>query len=191
MESDDIHIGFDLDGVLIDHSQVKVELAAQRGVRVPQARTNAVFFEKYFEKRETYLALQNELYSDPVVSLRSPLLSGATKTLDALSGAGISFTLVSRRRNSQWSQKVLEHHGLSPKYFDESNTYFVRKPEEKNHVAIRVGITHYIDDEPRILKHLLDVPNRFLMDPYGAFPPSEEYTSVRSHREFIDHVLKK
>jgi phosphoglycolate phosphatase-like HAD superfamily hydrolase len=190
MKSEAIHIGFDLDGVLIDHSKVKVDLAAQIGVAVPPMRTNAAFFADYFQK-PAYRELQDRLYSDPIISLRAPLMAGALGTLDGLQEAGVRFTLVSRRREPIWAKRVLKHHGLWPTYFAEANTFFVLKPEEKNQVALRVGITHYIDDEVRILKHLLDVPNHFLMDPYSVFPPSDEYTTVRSHREFLNHVLKK
>lgn len=189
MKSGDIHIGFDLDGVLIDHSQVKVDLASEFGVKVPQTRTNAAFLANHFKKLKKYYAFQERLYNDPVISLRAPLMRDAVSTLDALTSVGIAVTLVSRRREPQWAQKILEHHGLSPKYFDEANTYFVRKPEEKNHVALRTGITHFIDDEPRILRHLLDVPNHFLLDPYSVFPLSESYVMVRSHKEFLDHIL--
>lgn len=188
MQSDAIHIGFDLDGVLIDHTRVKVDLAAQQGITVPLKRTNTAFLRNYFPSEKDYRAYQAMLYEDPVVSLRSALMPGALETLRGLTEAGIRFTLVSRRREPRWAKKVLEHHGLRPRFFDDENTYFVQKPEEKNHVALRTGITHYIDDEPRVLRCLLDVPNRFLLDPYGAFPASDDYAIVRSHPEFIAYV---
>ena len=186
MKSDAIHIGFDLDGVLIDHAQVKVDLAAQAGVLVPIERTAAAFLKTHFSDVEDYRALQKRLYDDPVISLRSPVMEGARATLAAVRNAGMRYTLVSRRADDDGAMRLLEHHLLRPRYFDDDNTYFVREKADKNHIARKVGITHYIDDDVSVLEHLLDVPNRYLMDPYGQYASTGEYTVVRSHRQFLE-----
>lgn len=184
----DIHIGLDLDGVLIDHAAQKVLLARQLGVSIRPEQTNPDILRDIM-KRADYIRLQDRLNEDPVVSLQSPLMPGALPLLSALADRGIPFTLVSRRRNPQWAKKILEHHGMRPAYLHDGNTYFVGKPEEKNHVALRKGITHYLDDQIRVLKHLEDVPNKFLMDPHGIWAPTHWFGVVHSLPDFLRRII--
>lgn len=186
--TDDIHIGLDLDGVLIDHTAQKILLARELGVNIRPAQTNTAVLSGLMD-HDKYVQLQDRLYNDPVVSLRSPLMEGASDMLSTLARQGIRFTLVSRRRKPDWAKHILEHHGLRPGFLYDDNTYFVGRPEEKNHVALRLGITHYLDDEIKVLKHLEDVPNKFLMDPHGVYAPTHWFGVVRSLPEFLKRVI--
>ena len=78
--------------------------------------------------------------------------------------------------------------GLWPKYFNESNAFFVVEPIEKNIKAKELGITHYVDDETKILNVLEDVPNKFLFDHMNVFPEGN-YAKVTSHEELAKYFL--
>ena len=55
-------------------------------------------------------------------------------------------------------------------------------PEDKNTKAVELGVTHYFDDEPRVLEKLVDVKNKFLFDPIDALKNSG-YARVKSWKE--------
>jgi hypothetical protein len=188
MESNTIHIGFDLDGVLLDHTATKVELARALGVAIAPEQTPSEVLSAHLA-RDAYRRLQELLYDDPIQSLRSPLMEGALDTLRAVREAGLPCTLISRRRNAPWALHLLEYHHLHPGYFDDGNTYFVDTPADKERVAARIGVTHYLDDELKVLGHLSSVPHRYLMDPFGLHPEVLGIQTVRTHAQFRQLVL--
>lgn len=189
MNSDAIHIGFDLDGVLIDHAQTKVELAAEYGVNIMPVQTNAAVLRTLMQP-DDYEELRSRLYNDPATLAASPLMHGATDALQSLQKAGIRFSLISRRKDTEMAFNLLEHHGLRPTFLKDENTFFVREDKDKENVARTIGITHYIDDKTKVLDVVTSVPNRYLMDPHGALEESGDYVIVRSHPEFIGHFVK-
>ncbi|HXV26565.1 MAG TPA: hypothetical protein VD862_00840 [Candidatus Paceibacterota bacterium] len=184
MNSGVIHIGLDMDGVLIDHAAQKQTLARTAGYTLSLKQTGSAHLVKLMPNPE-YRLLQAKLYDDPDISLRSPLMPGVHELLSGFRRRNVRYTLVSRRRRPDWAAHILRHHKLWPDFFTEENAFFVTRPEEKNHVALRVGITHYLDDEVKILRILEDVPHKFLMDPYGMYAPTAWYAVMRSLPEFL------
>ena len=177
-------IGFDMDGVIIDHVPNKVKLAAELGFNITKEQTPSEILRTIMPTPQ-YRELQGILYDHPQIGLSAPMMPGVKEVLAKIKSKKIPYFLISRRKNREnpsMGVKLLVKHGLWPEYFNEKNTYFVKEVEEKEHKAKELGITHYIDDERKVLTALVSVKNRFLFDRLGAFPNSE-YTRLTSWKE--------
>lgn len=161
-------IGFDMDGVIIDNTANKIKIAKKFGFDLKPEDTPADFIEGIVPE-----AILNEirplLYDNPEVALSADLVAGAREGLAKVKASGAPYFLISRRRNSELAIGLLIKHGIWPTYFNESNAFFVREPEEKNKHAIRLGINSYVDDQPSVLEKLTAVPEKFLFDRFGRF----------------------
>ncbi len=181
-------IGFDLDGVIIDHSSTRIKLAKDFGVELKPEQTPSEIIEhvipaKILDKIKYFM------YDDPVVSQMSPLMPGVKEILSQVKERDPYF-LISRRRNPGKAIDLLKKYELWPKYFNEENSFFVLKAEDKNETAVKLGVTHYIDDEHSILEKLVGVNNKFLFDNLNCFPDAGFYKRLKSWHEFNNSVLQ-
>ena len=177
-------IGFDMDGVIIDHVPNKVKLAAEFGFNITKEQTPSEILRTIMPTPK-YRELQNILYDHPEVGLSAFLMPGVKEVLAKIKDKKIPYFLISRRKNREnpsMAIKLLTRHGLWPEYFNEKNTYFVKEIEEKEFKAKELGITHYIDDERKVLTALVSVKHKFLFDYLGVFPNSE-YSRIASWEE--------
>lgn len=181
-------IGFDMDGVIIDHTQNKIAVARKFGIELVLHETPSDIMR---EKIETELRrkIQQAIYDDPDIALSPPLMDGAARGIEFVKKNKIQYFLISRRKNPAIAVELLQIHGLWPAYFDQSNTFFVLGPVEKNEKAQSMGITHYIDDELGVIDVLVDVPNKFLFDPHNALPNADHYSRISSWGELLPHLL--
>ena len=177
-------VGFDLDGVIIDHHQIKIQLAKDFGFRITPAQTDSDIMRTLMPEK-IVSEIQHLLYYDPKFSLCSPLMRGARNALKKLQKEKTSFTLISRRKNPVIAKELLKNHGIWPNYFNESNSYFVIKIEDKNKKAKELGVTHYLDDEEIVITALKSVPHRFLFDHFQVLENSDFYKRVSSWPEFL------
>lgn len=192
-------IGFDLDGVILNHVLMKIKLARKFGFTLKPEETPSEVIESIIERPVLDKLLQI-LYHDPKVFKTASLMRGVKSGLLKLQKNNLPFVLISRRREPISAIEALKHHGLWPKFFNEKNAFFVAKPEDKNIKAREMGVTHYADDEMGILEKLVDVKNRFLFDNLGAFSAkggfasggknTNGYTRVSSWKELTNHFLK-
>lgn len=182
-------IGFDMDGVIIDHTVSKLKLAEKFGFKLKPKETHSEIISKIIDK-SVYPKFQQVLYYDPKIFKKTPLMIGARAGLNTIKKSGIPFVLLSRRRQPEATILILKHYNLWPRFFNESNTFFVAEPEDKNIKARGLGVTHYVDDETGVLEKLVDVKNRFLFDNLGAFENTSDYTRVESWKELIGHFLR-
>lgn len=182
-------IGFDMDGVIIDHTNSKLKLAKQFGFKLKPRETHSDIMRSIFDK-PSYLRFQKALYYDPKIFKKTPLMAGAKAGLGVIKKSRLPFVLISRRRNPKISIEILKFYKLWPKYFNSKNTFFVLNPEDKNVKAKEFGVTHYVDDQIGVLKKLIDVENRFLFDNLEVFKDTSGYTRVKSWKELVDHFLK-
>ena len=95
---------------------------------------------------------------------------------------------MSLHKIQQKAIRILSKHSLWPKYFNKVNAFFVDQAEDKNKKAVQLGLTHYIDDELKVINLLVDVPNKFLFDPFNVFDKADYYTKIKSWAEFKKHL---
>lgn len=181
-------LGFDMDGVIVDNSALKLKVAKSMGIHLSPLQTPAEIIKKYIDA-DVLRKLQLAIYHNPLISLDTKLMPGIKDLLDKVKEKKIPYFLVSRRLEPQITIDMLSKKGIWKKYFDKSNAFFVVTPEDKNTKAKALGITHYVDDETKILSALSDVPNRFLFDHLNVFPDSDKYTRVSSHEALSKYFL--
>jgi len=174
-------IGFDMDGVIIDHVSNKIRSAKKFGFKITKKQTPTEIIRTLIPQPE-YGKFQTYLYNHPVNGLRPKPMPGVKKVLSVMKKSGVPFFLISRRKKHHISKILLKKNGLWPKYFNKDNTFFVDEIEDKEIKAKELGITHYIDDERKVLTALVSVKNKFLFDYLGAFPDSE-YKRISSWKE--------
>ena len=186
MANNDIHIGFDMDGVLVDHTEWKLNLASRFGYQLTAAQTTSDAMRAYIPD-EHRREIRRMLYQDPDFALLAAPMHGVHAMLSGLRSRGVPYALISRRRDHNLARQLLERLGLRPAYFSDENTFFVASAEEKDEVCAHLGITLYLDDEQQVLEMLKSVPNRFLMDPHGMGLDTP-WTRVSTLEEFRDYI---
>lgn len=177
-----IIIGFDLDGVIIDHTQNKMQIASRYGIPLAPEDTHAEHMGAHFTP-ELYREIKSQLYDSTHEALGAPLMAGAFATLAKLREQGIQYFLVSLQKNPMHASHLLEERGLWGTYFTPENTLFAKNADEKHALASQIGVTHFIDDEPNILDIMTTIPYRILFDSRSLFPDKNEYEHVHSWSE--------
>ena len=185
----DVFIGFDLDGVLIDHTKIKIFLAAKKNIKLNPKQTQSEIL-KSLVPASVLEKIQYELYDHPKTSILSPLMPGVKTILNKLKKKNIKFVLISRRKNQESAIRLMKLRGLWPNFFTKENSFFVTKAEEKNTQAKLLGVTHFIDDEKNILDHLNQVKNKFLFDRLSVFKDNSSYFRILSWQNFNDYLNK-
>ena len=175
----DFVVGFDLDGVIIDHTQNKMIIALRYGVLLSPEETHSERMVELFP-RSVYREIQEQMYDDTDEALSAPLMEGAFSGLAKLREQNVPYFLISRRKKPIHAIHLLERRELWGTYFTPENTFFVEKPEEKDIVAKQLGVTHFIDDESRVLQVMPSVPMRILFDVRGLFHETDQYTHIKS-----------
>ena len=184
-------LGFDLDGVIINHTFVKIELAKKFGLTLlNESETHADNLYRLLGLAK-YVEFKHYLYDDPETSGSAVIMPGAEQVFRALVKREMPFAVISRRRgNYDIPIDLLRKNGLWPGTLNPQNVFFVQNREDKNTKAVSLGISHFMDDELRALKELVDVPVRYLFDPYNVATDCP-YVRVASWEEFYDSISKE
>ena len=177
-----------MDGVLVDNCPLKVAIAGKMGYHIKLAEAPSEIIKNIL-KPEDLKVLQTALYHDLKMSLGAKLMPGILNLLSQIKSKNTPYYLISRRADPPIAIELLRARGLWPKHFNESNAFFVDKPEDKNLKAKELGVSHYADDEIKVLNVLADVPNKFLFDHLSVFPEGAHYTKVASHNELAKYFL--
>lgn len=180
-------IGFDMDGVILDNADLKIKVAKNFGLKIKLSHTPSEIL-KTLMPQVVWEKFQNMLYDHPKFAFSTPLMKGVRGILTELDKKKIPIYLISRRKIPDIAIKILKKHSLWPKYFNVDNSFFVNYPEDKNKKASKLGITHYIDDELKVINVLSKVPNRFLFDQFNVFNQADNYTKIKSWSEFKKHI---
>ena len=69
-----IIVGFDLDGVIVDHTQNKMRIALHYGVALTPEETHSEIMRSLFPE-EIYHEIQGQLYDDTDDALSAPLMA--------------------------------------------------------------------------------------------------------------------
>ncbi len=187
MHTDALIVGFDLDGVVIDHTQNKITIAARYGVHLRPEDTPTETLEHILSP-EIHQALREQLYDDTDEALSAPLMEGAFNGLASLREHHIPYFLISRRKKPIHALHLIERRGLWGDYFTPENTFFVEAMKDKDIVAKRLGVTHYIDDETRVLELMPSVPHRFVFDSRSSSAQKGVYPCLHNWGE-VGQVL--
>lgn len=182
-------IGLDMDGVIIDHTKSRIDLARRFGIKLKAEETHPEIIKTIIDK-PILDKIKDILYHEPDFTSFSPLMIGAKIALKKIKKQKLPFFLISRRIEPEVAVKTLKFYNLWPEFFNNKNTFFVAEAEDKNIKAKELGITHYIDDELEIIKKLLDVKNKFLFDYLNIFNDSKNYKRVNSWEKLTEHILK-
>lgn len=181
-QDETIVVGFDLDGVIIDHTQNKMRIALRYGVALSPEETHSERMRTLFP-HNVYREIQEQIYDDTDEALSAPLMEGAFGALASLREHGVPYFLISRRKKPIHALHLLERRGLWGEYFTPENTFFVENMEDKDPVAQKLGVTHFIDDETRVLKLMPSVQNRVLFDTRDLFKASTDFVPVKNWSE--------
>lgn len=185
---DNLIIGLDMDGVIIDNTWSKIRFAKKLGFDLKPEDTPADFIEKNLPS-EVLRELRPMLYDQPSTALQAITLRGAKSGLERLKKSGYHYFLISRRKNPELAVHLLKKRGVWPRYFNHQNAFFVAEPEDKDRLAKKLGVRIYLDDQPSVLEKLTSVRHRFLMDRFRIFTKTP-YVRVASWQEFIKKIYE-
>ncbi len=179
---------FDIDGVIVDHALLKIQIASELGFDIAPEHTPSEIIKTVIPA-PALNEIKFCIYHKPETALSAPLMKGALHGLKKIKASGFDYFLISRRRDADAAVELLKRRRIWPDYFNEKNTFFVLKPEDKDVQAKRLDITHYVDDELEILDALASVRHKFLFDPFNAFS-EHSYIQVASWQEILGKLLK-
>lgn len=180
-------LGFDLDGVIIDFSNLRLKILKEFGFESKLEQTSSDLIRELFPK-EVVSKVSQLIYSDSKIALLPEVMTGAREALEKIKKSGTPYFLISRRKNIEIAKRLLMEKGLWPRFFDEQNTLFVLSPEDKNQKAGELGITHYLDDEIGVLEMLSGVPHRLLFDQFEIRSEITKYPRIFSWQELLEHI---
>lgn len=152
-------IGIDLDGVLIDHREHKLKLAAEYGVVLEPWQANTNVLGK-FVKEEVLEAIQEPLYT--TLTPTAPPVAGA---LEHLARIKTEIYIISARRSEsvRYAQDWLLKHRVYDAVPAE-RIYFCGGDDEKRGYCDRLGLSLFLDDRVRVLELLPGKTKRVLYD---------------------------
>lgn len=179
-----IILGLDLDGVILDLTDVKIKAAQAAGfVLSPEDTPSEII--KHIIPEDIMGSIKHDIYSSPEHSTQTSLMEGSREGLQFLKENAVPYFLVSRRKTPEVAIQTLKRHNLWPRYFSEKNVHFVSRPQDKDGKAKILGLNCFLDDEESVLDCLSSVANRFLFDKYGVFKKTSSYPCVSSWQEFL------
>lgn len=180
-------IGFDLDGVIIDHSKNKEIILKHLGLSIKK-KDLAIDILGTRVPLELWGAIRKFLYDHPKHSQKPPTFKGIRNVFELLKKRNVEYVLISRRRGEKAAIALLKKRKLWPRFLNRKNTFFVEHVSGKHEKAKELGVSHYIDDQPSVLKELKSVKKRFLFDPYGSHDHARHYKKIASWKEFLDEL---
>lgn len=171
-------IGFDMDGVVLDHTENKLLLIRKFNLNIKKEETPSDLIKQTMPL-PVYRKFQIDLNDNPKFRYLCTPMPGVKQALEKIIKSKVPYFLVSRRKKPLVAIKILKHHGLWPKYFNKTNAFFVLTPEDKDKKAKELKITHYFDDQQTILDKLISVKNKFLFDSIDVFKNPSPFGRVR------------
>lgn len=182
-----IAIAFDMDGVLIDHTATIKELAMSQGYALTDKDCVAASLRKAISS-DLYEQINSMVYDGSDAAIKhSNLMPHAADLVNILSTSGFTLYILSRRRYDH-GLAILRHFNLH-NIFNVHNSYFVSSTIEKAVIADSLGVTHYIDDQPRHLKgDMQSIQNKFLFDQYDQFGVVEGCQRITSLMELEELI---
>lgn len=180
-------VGFDLDGVIVDHFPNKAIVVKRLGFSIKTKDLASDILNKKLSVDAGRIA-GDFLYDNMRSALKPELFEGVFDVLQFVQAKDIRYFLISRRGDPLKGIKLLQKRDLWPGFFNSRNAFFVETISDKNKKAAELGVSHYIDDQPSVLKELKSVRNRFLFDPYDSYGRPRRYQKISSWKEFLKEI---
>jgi 5'(3')-deoxyribonucleotidase len=177
-------IGIDLDGVLIDHREHKLKLAAEYGIALEgwQANANVIKLHVPLEHLRT---LHSDLYG-PMTLEAKPVVD-ALKRLAELK-AEVYIVSARRAENIRFAQDWLVRHRVYD-VVPAERIVFCATDEEKKGYCERLNIDLFLDDKVSVLDSLGARTKRVLFDEDGVarrINAEDRYPVVKGWEQFVD-----
>jgi len=173
-----MRIGLDFDGVLVDHGEHKLRLAAARGFNLERWQANTNLMQEFLPK-EDYREIKEAIYT--LLTPHAPPMAGMLEHLADLEG---ELYLISARRTDsiRFAQDWMQAHRIYDRIPAE-RVHFCSESDEKHKFIERLGIEAYLDDKVSVLESLPYWTRKFLFDPDGI---SERY-ELHPEIEIVPH----
>jgi len=179
-------IGFDLDGVIIDHTQNKILVAAEYGFKI-QPWQIASQYLKHIIPPEIYHQLQDKIYGP--LTLSAPIITGALTVLSEMKNMAGLF-LISRRQSPLFrttARKWLKTN--LPGIFSAEKIFFVATDADKNAICKKLDIEAFFDDRLSVLGQLTSVAGRYWFNQHEA-PGQVCPTGITEIKSWSNFLLK-
>ena len=90
-------IGFDMDGVIVDHTNNKIRAAKKFGILLKKEQTPSILVKEFFSSLD-YEKFKNYFYEEMAETHPPKLMSGVKKVLGLIKKNDIPFYLISRQK---------------------------------------------------------------------------------------------
>lgn len=175
-------IGFDFDGVIVDHTSAKIKKAKELGYFINPPETASERFKDIIPRRHRLL-IQNYIYGK--ATLEAPPVADAIETIKELSGH-YKLAIISRRMiySRIFALKWLKKYNVL-EYIPRQSVFFSLTDKAKNIIAKKIGISVFVDDKTEVLDAMFDVPHKILFDPYCVNrDQNNKWRKIKKWQEF-------
>jgi 5'(3')-deoxyribonucleotidase len=180
-------IGFDIDGVLLDHKKHRTMLARRMGYLDVTEKMSAEEVKSMMDKKDDKKR-QDLQYGR--LTLKTPATKGAARVLKKL-GKVYDIYVISARKpgdNRKYALRMLK------KYFDfpEEKINFVIHNFQKGFVARRLGLSIFIDDNKKSFYLMPQGVKKILFDEYQKRPVMRRkggLIGVKSHKDLLKWLI--
>ncbi|MDA2936331.1 hypothetical protein MYX06_03885 [Patescibacteria group bacterium AH-259-L05] len=184
-----LRVGFDFDGVIVDHTFGKIKKAKELGLDIKPHQTPSNRLENTIDQ---YLHKQIREYIYGEGTNQAPIVDGSKKVLHILKQGGYELFIISRRGSRfqlnamEWLEKNI------PGIFSIERILFVPKERAKDEACQKYNIDIYIDDKVSVLEKIKSVNKKFLFDPYNIRNDFDldDIQPVSSWNEFLQYIEK-
>lgn len=180
-----MNIGLDLDGVIVDHTENIRRVARELGFDA-SGKYSSIHTLKKIMPEDLHYDLKKAIYGK--MSLKAKPMAYAKNSIEKLSASGHTLSIVSRRDHDKdyalsWLkvQGILEH-------IPERRIIFVGDDKYKAVEAKRLKSDIFLDDKIEVLFFIKSVAYPVLFNRFGLDLNEDKYEEVRSWGEFLKLV---
>ncbi len=183
-----LKIGFDFDGVIIDHTKNKILIAKKYGFDISAIHVAGHRLKKIVPE-EIYVKIQDLIYGP--LTLNAPVMPTAAEAMLELSKIA-DLSLVSRRAPDHRQIAIEWLNQNLPDVFSRGQIFFVDHDPQKKDICKTLGITVFIDDKISVLQYMPDTPHRYWFDQYNSSDDLgyQGLIVVKSWKDFLAEIKR-
>jgi uncharacterized HAD superfamily protein len=180
-------IGLDFDGVIIDHTENIIKMAQGFGFSPKPEETPGHRLRKIIGE-SNYLKIRRKLYGS--VTKSSVPTAGVLDCLQKLKLDNYQLYIISARykEHQPIAWEWINHYLID--ILKKQQVFFIEQERRKNSICQKLKIDIYLDDKVDILKTLFSVPKRCLFDRYNIKNDFQlgDIKPISSWLEFAEYV---